>query len=69
MAECMISCSVMCASLRPFRLGPLGSSVLGSFQAMILEWAVISFSRGLKGYMLLKIAISYDKRSFMMPLV
>ena len=42
-----VSCSVLLNSLRPFGLYSLsGSSVQGIFQARILEWVAISFSRG-----------------------
>ena len=37
------SCLTLC---QPMRCGLPGSSVCGIFQARILEWAVISFSRG-----------------------
>ena len=36
----------MSDSLRPYVLSPPGSSVHGIFQARILEWVAISFSRG-----------------------
>ena len=44
----MLSCSVMSDSLQPRGLQPtgLGSSVRGVFQARILEWIAISFTRG-----------------------
>ena len=37
------SCLNLC---NPMDNNPLGSSVLGNFQARILEWVAISFSRG-----------------------
>ena len=42
----LVSCSVMFDSLWPHGLYPLGSSVHGIFQARILEWVAIAFSRG-----------------------
>ena len=42
----MPSRSVMSDSLRTLKHGPPGSSVRVIFQARILEWAAISFSRG-----------------------
>ena len=39
------SCSVVSDSLQPHGLYPPGSSVHGIFQAWILEWVAISFSR------------------------
>ena len=41
-----VKCSVMSDSLRPHGYNPPGSFVHGIFQARILEWVVISFSRG-----------------------
>ena len=38
--------SVMSDSLRPMDCSPPGSSVHGIFQARILEWVAISYSRG-----------------------
>ena len=38
--------SVMSDSLRRWGLSLLGSSVHGIFQARILEWVAVSFSRG-----------------------
>ena len=40
------SCSVVSNSCDPMDCRPPGSSVHGVFQARILEWLVISFSRG-----------------------
>ena len=40
------SCSVMSDSLQPHGLQPTGSSFHGIFQARVLEWIAISFSRG-----------------------
>ena len=40
------SCSVMSDSLRPHGLSLPGSSVHGVFQARVLEWFSISFSKG-----------------------
>ena len=40
------SCSVVSNSLYPMDCSLSGSSVHGSFQARILEWVAISFSRG-----------------------
>ena len=37
------SCLILCD---PMDWSPLGSSVQGIFQARILEWVAISFSRG-----------------------
>ena len=42
---CVHSCSVVFDSLHPLDCSPPGSSVLGIFQARILEWAAISYSR------------------------
>ena len=39
-------CSVLSSSLRPYGLGPPASSAHGLFQARILEWVAISYSRG-----------------------
>ena len=39
-------CSVMSTSLWPMDCGLPGSSVYGIFQARVLEWIAISFSRG-----------------------
>ena len=39
------SCSVMSNSSRPHGLQPTGSSVHGIFQARVLEWVAIAFSR------------------------
>ena len=41
-----VSHSVVSDSLRPMNCTPPGSSILGIFQARILEWVAISFSRG-----------------------
>ena len=41
-----ISCSVVSDSLWPHGCNPSGSSVHGIFQARILEWVAIPFSRG-----------------------
>ena len=43
---CVFSGSVVSDSLQLHGLYPPGSSVHGIFQARILEWVVISFSRG-----------------------
>ena len=43
---CMHVHAQFCLTLRPHGLYPLGSSVHGIFQARILEWVAISFSRG-----------------------
>ena len=40
-----VSCSVVFDSLQPFNCSPPGSSVHGIFQAGILEWIAIPFSR------------------------
>ena len=40
-----VSCSVVPDSLRPRGRSPPGSSVHGIFQARILEWVAIFFSR------------------------
>ena len=45
MCACKVT-SVMWNSLQPVDYSPPGSSVLGVFQARILEWVAISFSRG-----------------------
>ena len=42
---CVCACSVVSNSLQPHELYPAGSSVHGIFQARILEWIAISFSR------------------------
>ena len=42
-------CSVVSDSLQPHRLQLPGSSVHGIFQARVLEWVAISFSRGSSG--------------------
>ena len=42
----VLSRSVMSDSLRPMNYSPPGSSVHGTFQARILAWVAISFSRG-----------------------
>ena len=41
-AQCLTLCN-------PLDCGPVGSSVHGIFQARILEWAAIPFSRGSSG--------------------
>ena len=43
---CVLSHSVVSGSLHPIDLGPPGLSVHGIFQASILEWVAISYSRG-----------------------
>ena len=43
---CTHACSVMSDSLNPMDCSPPGSSVHGIFQARILEWVAIPFSRG-----------------------
>ena len=43
---CTHTWSIVSYSLRPHGLYPPGSSVDGIFQARILEWAIISYSRG-----------------------
>ena len=43
MYACMLSCPTFCD---PMDCSLLGSSVHGILQARILEWVVISFSRG-----------------------
>ena len=43
---CVFSCSVLSDSCDPMDCSPPGSSVHGILQARILEWVVISFSRG-----------------------
>ena len=43
---CESSCSVVSDSLQPVDCSPPSSSVPGIFQARILEWIAISFSRG-----------------------
>ena len=47
--ERLWSCSVVSDSLQPHRLQLPGSSVHGIFQARVLEWFAISFSRGSSG--------------------
>ena len=47
--ERLWSCSVVSDSLQPHRLQLPGSSVHGIFQARVLEWVAISFSRGSSG--------------------
>ena len=42
----LFSHSVVSNSLRPPRLSPPGSSVHGVFQARLLQWVAISYSRG-----------------------
>ena len=42
---CVLSCSVVSPTLRPIDCSPPGSSAHGIFQARILEWVAISFSR------------------------
>ena len=41
--DCMLSCPTLCD---PLDCSPPGSSIHGIFQARILEWVAISFSRG-----------------------
>ena len=43
---CVFNCSVMSDSLQPYGLYLSDSSVHGIFQARILEWVAISYSRG-----------------------
>ena len=43
---CMCACSVVSDSLQPHGLQPTRLLCPGIFQARILEWAAISFSRG-----------------------
>ena len=40
------SCSVMCDSFNPMDCSLPGSSVHGIFQARVLKWVAVSFSRG-----------------------
>ena len=42
----MFACSVMFKSSQPMDCIPPGSSVHGIFQARVLEWVAISYSRG-----------------------
>ena len=42
---CMLSCSVMSNSLRLMDCTPPGSSIHGIFQARMLEWVAISYTR------------------------
>ena len=42
----MLSCSAVSDSLHPMNYSPPGSSVHGIFQAGILDWLAIPFSRG-----------------------
>ena len=42
----MSMCSVVSDSLRSMDGGPPGSSIHGIFQARVLEWVAISFSKG-----------------------
>ena len=46
LTACVLSCSVVSDSLRSYGLGSIGPTVLGIFQARILEWVAISSSRG-----------------------
>ena len=41
-----VSCSIMSDFMTPWTVAPPGSSVRGILQARILQWVVISFSRG-----------------------
>ena len=41
----MCACSVMSDSYDPMDCSPPGSSVHGIFQARVLEWGAIAFSR------------------------
>ena len=41
---CALICSVVFGSFQPMDYSLSGSSVLGSVQARILEWAAISYS-------------------------
>ena len=43
---CMLECFVVSNSLWPFGLEAISSSVHGIFQARIMKWVAISFSRG-----------------------
>ena len=43
----MCSCSAVSNFCSPMNCSPPGSSVYGIFQARILEWVAISFSRDL----------------------
>ena len=42
----VLSCSVVSDSLRPMDYSPQGASVHGIFQARILEWVALFYSRG-----------------------
>ena len=45
--SCTMCCTQSCLALcNPMDCGPPGSSVHGTFQARILEWVAISYSRG-----------------------
>ena len=44
---CTQACSIKSSSLQPMDCSQSGSSVHGVFQARILKWVAISFSRGL----------------------
>ena len=46
MESLSLSCSVMSTSLQPMDYSPPGPSAHGIFQARILKWAAISFSKG-----------------------
>ena len=48
-AECMLSRVWLFVTRDPLDSSPLGSSVQGIFQARILEWLAISYSRGSTG--------------------
>ena len=43
MCVCMLSCVLLCNSMD---CSPPGSSIHGVFQARIMEWVAISYSRG-----------------------
>ena len=43
---CMLSCSVMSNSVQPIDCSPPGSSICRIFQARILVWVAISYTRG-----------------------
>ena len=45
-SQLLFSCQVVSNSVTPMACSPPGSSVHGIFHARILEWVVISFSRG-----------------------
>ena len=47
LSDYMLSCSVMSNSLWPQVCNPPGSTARGIFQASILEWIAISYSRDL----------------------